>query len=298
MKTAIQRSDTTQHEKWSRNYQFKPTMGIKMHRDACIIIIKLTLLLFSSNIFADGIPVSEDRKNLIVENITISLSPKQIDSVEKRRHVILTGSQLKRLREKYSKIPNKLSVLSSRYNDCTCDMGVYAVWTRPGKIQIPFGSIDAQKEMDSELQEDEKRDTKEESSSDELHKRIIFDSKGQMYIKGSLVTETMVKSIIDDLAQKASKAKDTASIMFDTPPPINNTIDNKIMALSSRLEEYAKHNNNIICSAYGLSDENISEPPSTVSITIKNSTLLTVIILIVSSTCIYILLSRRRKKNK
>lgn len=216
-------------------------------------LILLSICLFTSA-YADGISVSKDLKQVQEEHITIKLSDKQKNEVERTRFVYLTDKQLIPLKNIYNKAPKKISVLSSRYDSCTCGMGIYAIWCRAGEIDIPISSIKSQKWIDQNKDKnsdalDEEDDTSEGNSYFEI---IIFDSNGRMFHKGNIINESEACKLIDWLSVLKSKdSNNVSSLVLDTPPPISLEIDKKIFNISSRLEKYSK-SKGIDFSAQGL----------------------------------------------
>ena len=91
---------------------------------------------------ADGIPISEDRKNVTGEYTRIVLDENQISDVETKRKVTLSAAQKAEL-EKIAGGPlGDIGVYSSRHYDCTCgSTAVMAIWTQKGVLDFPHGRL-------------------------------------------------------------------------------------------------------------------------------------------------------------
>lgn len=226
-------------------------------------VICLSLLIGATlPAFGDGIAVSEDRKHVTGQHTTIRLEGKQIDQVERLREVELTGKQIQSLQSIYPRanIPHKLEVLSSRYDSCTCGMGVYAIWCRPGEIDVPHSSLEAQKFL--EAYEKEHPSSKAEDDWDAagrkeeyIVKQLILDSRGRMYLDGKDVQETELLAMIDEMHQRRAKSSRVwCSITLDVPPPIDKETDERIFQLSDRIEAYC-HERRVDFWALGISRE-------------------------------------------
>jgi hypothetical protein len=219
------------------NIRYKPVL---------LVLLSFALLCMPSRSYSDGIYVTKDLKHVFGPHITMNLSKQQTQDVEQKRTVELSDDQLMLLREIYDKIPKKLPVLSSRWDSCTCDLGVYAIWCRPGEIDIPHSSIQAQKELDEYIESNPAENAKADNDSDagdsqHVGESIILDSKADMFIAGRLVTEREVYRVIDKLSTKQVKASRVyRSLFLDLPPPIDNIVDQRIEELVDRLEQYSK----------------------------------------------------------
>jgi hypothetical protein len=226
------------------------------HKIINLIGLSFLLLVIPSICFSDGIQVTKDLKNVPGEHTTIKLSQKQMEDVEQRRTVELTTEQLNYLRKIYEKIPKKLTVLSSRWDSCTCGMGIYAIWCRPGEIDIPYSAVEQQKRMDEPSY---KKDAEEDyETNTRTGETIILDSQGQMFIEGKIITEKKMYAHIDGLSQKQTREKTIhQSVYLDIPPPINSEVDKAIKELVERLEKYSQ-NKGMNFWALGLSYEKMT----------------------------------------
>jgi len=210
------------------------------------VLLSLMLLWIPARSYSDGIYVTEDRKHALGEHTTLKLTKSQIRDVEQRRTVILNESQLKQLRKLYGNMPKKLEVLSSRWDDCTCGMGIYAIWCRPGEIDIPHSRIEANREADAYTKEhpNEVPDADwdaDDSSGQSKTERVIIDSKAAMFIGGKLISEKLMYERIDRLvATQAQTSSVSPAIFLDVPPPIDEKADQKIKTLIDRLEQYCR----------------------------------------------------------
>lgn len=233
-----------------------------MHKPALLVLLSLTLLCIPSLSYPDGIYVTKDLKHVLGTHTILSLSKRQVRDVEQKRKVTLSDNQLMRLGEMYDKIPRMLTVLSSRWDSCTCGLGLYAIWCRPGEIDIPHSGIQAQKESDEYMKSHPERAHEEQNSNDSdtqfVSEKVVLDSKAEMFIAGKLITEKSMHKLIDRLATKQVKASHVyRSLFLDIPPPINDKVDQKIKELVDRLEQFCK-NKGVDFWAMGLSRDKLT----------------------------------------
>ena len=200
--------------------------------------------------FADGIYVTKDLKHVVEDHTVIRLDKKQIKDVERLREVVLTEEQIKPLKAIYGNVPHKLSVLSSRWDSCTCDLGVYAIWCRVGEIDIPHSSLEGQKMLDEYYEKNPPSKTEATKTTNEsskyafIGKSLILDSQGNMYLDGKEIAEGELLSMVDDISKQQVPGKEaTRYIYLDIPPPINEAIDEKIFNLTERIEAHCVKSN-------------------------------------------------------
>jgi hypothetical protein len=229
----------------------------------CFPLLFATEIIVAPYAFADGIYVTEDLKHARFEHTVIILNEEQIKDVERLRQVVLTDEQMKPLRAIYGKTPNKLTILSSRWAMCTCDVGAYGIWCRVGELDIPHSSLRAQEEMDEYFAEYSIEETGgNDSSADEgepaddgyafVGEHIIMDSKGEMYLNGIRISEEELRKIIDEVSSSAVRARDICRyIDFDLPPPISEEVDKNIYEIVQRTNAYCKERN-VEFSAIGM----------------------------------------------
>lgn len=217
-----------------------------MRKPVLLVLLFLMLLCSPSPSYPDGIYVTKDLKHALGAHTTLSLSKKQARDVEQNRTVTLSDNQVMRLRDIYDKIPRRLTVLSSRWDSCTCGFGLYAIWCRPGEIDIPHSRIEAQKESEDYLKSHPGDRASEEENSDDsdtryISEKVVLDAKAEMFIAGKFVTEKRMYKLIERLATKQVKASHVyRSLSLDIPPPINDKVDQKIKELVDRLEQFCK----------------------------------------------------------
>ena len=220
----------------------------------------LLIPLFAVLAAADGIYVTEDLKHVRGKHTTIILNESQILDVEQRREIVLTEAQLEPLRAIYKKTPNKLIVVSSRWDSCTCGMGIYAIWCRVGELDVPHSSLEGAKSMDEYYENNPVAEPEDgdpiltdeiDSSGFRENERYIFagrslilDSKSDMHFEGERVTESELRSLIDKISKVEGKGKRVRRyISFDVPPPIGPEIDEKVLGLIKSTRTYCEQKN-------------------------------------------------------
>lgn len=204
----------------------------------------LAILLLTGPAPGEGIPVAPDRKSVTVDSYTVSLNDDQRKEVERSRKLTLTEAQMAQLWALHDRAPQTIDVVSSQYDSCDCGMGMYGIWCRPGEIEIPWSSVNAEREKDSGSTENpdpaeqlpEKPDPGNHEST-----RVILDSAGKIYLDGKERQEADILALIDTLSDR-QKQNDwlTFWITLDVPPPINDVTDTRIRELAGRVEAKCK----------------------------------------------------------
>ena len=193
-------------------------------------IVALAIGLFSMlAVRADGIPVAQDRKRLSVESVTLTLTTDQMRQVERHREVTLTEEQRAPLRVRFGKLPATLPAVSSRYNSCTCEMPLYAVWCRPGEVDLPVHCLADFKELAA--QPDESLEEEETDATSDTFEclSIILDQAGLYYRDGKATSIEEIASEVEAMYQRRKKnEKLHCSVFLDTPPPINEFSDGAV----------------------------------------------------------------------
>jgi hypothetical protein len=202
----------------------------------------IPLLLVAMPALGDGIPVAPDRKSVTVESYTVSLNADQRKEVEQRRKLTLTAAQMTPLWALYDRAPQTIDVVSSQYDSCDCGMGIYAIWCRPGQVEIPWSSVEAELNKDATFSKPPEDDTKPETDANAHEStRVILDSAGNIYLDGKERQESDVLALIDTLHER-QKENDWVSwwITLDVPPPIDEATDTRIRELAARIEARCK----------------------------------------------------------
>jgi hypothetical protein len=190
------------------------------------------LFLTTSFAYADGLPVTPDKKHVQGSYTRIVLDNEQIKEVETRRTITLRPDQKAKL-EKIAGGPlGDIIVYSSRYDFCTCyDAGVKAIWTQKGVLDFPHSGLVTQKQQREEEGNRTDEPQEREESADLI---IVFDSAGEMYVDGKHMTLPEIVKQIDLLNRRQPKDKKKKMhrvVIFDPPPPISEEIDNKVLSL-------------------------------------------------------------------
>jgi hypothetical protein len=196
------------------------------------VLAKMTL---TPPVCAEGISVTSDLKHARGNHTVFVLNETQIKDVERNRQVVLTDEQLKPLRGICAKIPRKLKVLSSRYDGCTCLIKNYGIWCRVGELDVPHKDLspEGENEQPVEYWEDDYIS---------ISRTIILDSQGDMYLDAKKLSEDQLRAEIDEVSStEVESGKEVSrTIWFDTPPPINEDVDNKIRNLIDQTKAYCK----------------------------------------------------------
>ena len=193
--------------------------------------------MVSLSAWSDGIGFTPDHKHLFGPHTVLKLSPKQQTEVEQLRTLTLTKEQRSRLVKASSKAPAKIPVLTSRYTSCTCGMGPFVVWFRPGEVEIGAGAFDRVEAEDPPApgSSDAVADTPPTSLS------FIVDSKCQIYNEGHPVTEEGVRSLISGLGKGGPNVKpEDLFVYLDPPPPIDPKTDSQVQDMVNRLAKHCK----------------------------------------------------------
>jgi hypothetical protein len=206
-------------------------------------VILVATLLLGTTAFADGIPVTADKKGVRGEYSRVALHRKQIVDVETRRKVILRPDQKAQLEEIAGGPLGDITVYNSRYNMCTCfDNNVMAIWTQKGFLDFPHSWL-LTRQQQEERRKEGKGESADESSGDTEYKRLIvvLDSHGEMYVKGKHKSLNVLKAEIDALRKGRLKNRGKTvkwSVVFDPPPPVSEEIDKKV---TDKFHEIVKH---------------------------------------------------------
>lgn len=192
----------------------------------------------------DAIPVTPDRKNVTVECLTFTLDQDQVKEVEQRRKLTLTDDQMAPLWNLYDQAPRTIDVVSSQYDSCTCGMGIYGIWCRPGEVKIPLESV--AEEMKKATPEDNSAEARESEipgpgAPGHDSTRVILDAAGRSYLDGVEQKEADILTLIDTLSERQKK-DDWLSlwITLDVPPPQDEATDTRIRELAARIEAHCK----------------------------------------------------------
>ena len=99
--------------------------------------IAIALVLFVSNLSAEGFHWSKDKKRLLEPHSWLKLTAKQRQEIKWRSVITLTSSQLKVLRKIEPTAHNKVENMSSDWDLCTCCVGQCIIVFPSGKVAVP-----------------------------------------------------------------------------------------------------------------------------------------------------------------
>jgi hypothetical protein len=193
----------------------------------------MSLVFLFFPVFADGIYVTADLKHVQGPHTVLKLNEKQRNEVERLRTLTLTKKQRDELRKIYQNIPQKMEVLSSRYKDCTCMMGIYAVWCRVGEVDVPHSAMILQKDLEEYSKKKGIAQSDEDLNGDGavgfVSEFINIDSRGKLFLKGKMLDQSALEKLL--LNMKKKPAAEKPQLDFDVPPPIDKATDERIQRL-------------------------------------------------------------------
>ncbi len=139
---------------------------------------------------AEGPPVDVKSRTMTVPHEVITISESQREEIETLGTLTLATAQWAELRKHCAAIPKRIeSVLPVTYNDCTCDIGIYAIQIAPNQVAVAHEQYVEEDGLALALGEGK-----------ELFLRV--DHRGQFHYRGTLVP---FQKLLD--AVRASKAK-------------------------------------------------------------------------------------------
>jgi hypothetical protein len=177
------------------------------------------LLLLPRFVCADGLPYHSDGE-LIGEYIVLSMDDDQFKEVDTQRKVTLTKAQKGLLARLFKTVPERLTVVSSAFNDnreeATNDE-VHCVWLRDRTLGITYDADYASRQPEHYW--DHAFFT---STADPMRLVITHDAK--VYRDGKALSFADVFRLIDELA-KTPPENPVASLSFSLPPPNKDAVD-------------------------------------------------------------------------
>lgn len=191
----------------------------------------LLIVLSPTLLFADGLPLNEDRTKYEGSHYLVTLNEDQLEEVTVIGTLTLTSDQWKEAREKNSNTPKRIdAILPSTHNDCMCGMEeeTFGVWFKNGTVAVVFGNTPVP------------FDQLPTEAKDELAKNLHFyiDERGQFYQDGKLIPYSDVKARAAYLKAAPAEASSVnlEGLNIDLPPHLKATDP----ALAGRLTELQK----------------------------------------------------------
>ncbi len=192
------------------------------------IILSSLVVLTHGFLFAEGLPLNEDRTIYEGPHHLVKLNEDQLEEVTVSRTLTLTRTQWQEARAMNPSTPKRISeIYPSTHNDCTCGMEdtVFGVWFKNGTVAIvsysqntPFAQMD-----------------EEEKKRISLNIYLNMDERGQFYKDGVLIPYSEVKARVNFIHPPSSAANNYMgpSLGINIPP----TSKASDPALAERLKE-------------------------------------------------------------
>jgi len=172
--------------------------------------ILIPLVMFTS-LWADGLQFNKAHDHLAEASTVLSLTPDQKKQVERTRLVTLTDAQWKTLKQLGAACPKQLQVLTSRYDDCTCQLDSLAVWFTTGRIEVPHKYLPASSTTDG-------------AAPSLPFEGLVVDPDGHLWLYGNPIVLGQIGEAMDQIARQ-NRARfqipdsSPSSCWVETPPP-------------------------------------------------------------------------------
>jgi len=198
----------------------------------------LILTTISIIVQADGLPIINGE--LSIPHIKLKLSSDQVIQAGVFRYIELNEFQKKQLRDTTNRyIPNLLRVVTAPYNDCSCGMIFYGLWSDNYEVQVPKRGLDDLELVIEEGLLEEAKNLNELSKN--LPIRVLnINLNGDIYQNGK---------IVNNLAQSISKINedkpeygDGKYIFVNTPPLRKDEVIDKVISSYKNLYKYYTDN--------------------------------------------------------
>ncbi len=96
----------------------------------------LAALFLCASLHADGPPIKDG--HIEGKKIVLKMSPRQVESAGRVGFLELELDQVAKIKKtQKGKFPRLIYVITDPYNDCTCGLGVYGLWTTGNDFEIP-----------------------------------------------------------------------------------------------------------------------------------------------------------------
>jgi hypothetical protein len=172
---------------------------------ACLLVLPMSVSR------AEGPPVDVKTRSMTVPHEIFTLTASQREEIEALGTLTLDSAQWERLRKFYPEMPKRIeSVLPVTYNDCTCDIGVYAVQLAPDKVAVSHAQYAEEASLETVL-----------GAGKELFLRV--DRRGQFYCKGALVPFQRLLDAVRASKGHPSAEGDGSWLLVDFPLDVTRT---------------------------------------------------------------------------
>lgn len=181
-------------------------------------------LLFSYSVGADGLPYTTDGA-LHTAAVIVIMNENQFDEVDTRREITLNDDQKFLLKRLFKEVPDKLTVVSSAFNDSREDAEnseVHCIWMRDRMLAITY-SIGANEQQRQWYQEH----ARFFSVADP--KRLVISSEAKVYQDGKELSIADVYRLVDELS-KTPPDPNEGGTNIGVPPSRNRLMLNHPVA--------------------------------------------------------------------
>ena len=124
--------------------------------------------------YADSVPFNKDRTHMGMPFTTIRLSPTQELQVERTHRLTLSSPQWHLLRKVGHGCPQALDIYMS-YDDEITECSSFAVWLKPGEVEVPNACLPA---SDNEAKEE---------PYDVFNFGLVIDPDGYFWYRGNML---------------------------------------------------------------------------------------------------------------
>ncbi len=203
-------------------------LKLLLHAVFVALISFLLVIGAPTGAHADGLPNS-DRGSLHCEAAILIMSDDQFKEVDTQRTMTLNNDQKRMLRHLFKTVPDKLTIVSSTFNDNLEDASLYSVhsiWLRDRMIAITYTG---------NYNEPSERQFWEQATFDSVANpdRLIISSEGKIYREGRELSFPDVIRLIDELAK--TKPDNAAANKTASPSQNRLMFDNAVASLSFSL---------------------------------------------------------------
>lgn len=194
----------------------------------------LLFLVICLSMKADGPPIDDDG-SVNVEHIALVLSKEQLTMVGSRRILKLEKEQLSLIRKINPDFPAAIRVITPSYQDCTCSLPAYGIWTKQFQVCIAIYQI---KSNDQQITKDILKEKIDDLTKNSAY--IYVNEKGELFLNNKLITQKALEEIIKKLeVDKESKKM----VFLNLPPRIDKKTNEKIVQIINDLEVFGKKYN-------------------------------------------------------
>ena len=183
-----------------------------------LILIFAICSLWSFSANADGLPYLRNG-NIIGEAIILQMNDAQFKEVNTCRTVVLTSSQRALMSRLFKTVPERLTVVSSSFNDNREDAKnseVHCIWSRGRNLAITYDADYAKRQPEHYWNHAFFTSVADPD-------RLLLSSDAKIYKDGKELSVENVYKKIDALAARAAKEKPGfyIDLRFSLPPRLN-----------------------------------------------------------------------------